>query len=77
MRRTLFNRIEKLEAPFKPVSIFADWCLARNPGWSESDYSAFSEWIDFMMGASPEQMNDANLNPDVEFSGSFASNRGC
>lgn len=63
--KTLQRRLAKLEEPFKPVSIFADWCLARDESWNGTDAQAFDEFIEFQETATPEQYNDEKLNPDV------------
>ena len=59
------KRLQKLEEPLKPVSIFADWCIARNPEWNGTDEQAFTEWIEFIQTATPEQRKDKKLNPYV------------
>ena len=58
------KRLQMLEAPFIPVSIFADFCIARNPEWSGTDAEAFDQWIDFQKNATDEQRQDEQLNPD-------------
>ena len=59
------KRLQKLEEPFKPVSIFADWCIERNSDWNGTDAEAFDQWIDFQKNATPEQRQDEQLNPYV------------
>jgi len=59
------KRLKKLEEPFKPVSIFADWCIARNPKWNGTDAEAFDLWIEFQQSATEKQRQDKQQNPDV------------
>ena len=70
------KRLHKLEEPFKPVSIFADWCMARNPEWTGTDAEAFDEWIEFQQNATSKQYQDEQLNPNVgDFANGLHSNR--
>ena len=59
------KRLQKLEEPLKPVSIFADWCIARDPEWDGTDKQAFDEWLKFQETATPEQYESEALNPNV------------
>lgn len=73
--KSIEKRLKALEAKNNPVSIFGDWCLARNPEWSGSDQDAFSEWLEFQETASETEYQDENLNPDVGFHDSLHSHR--
>lgn len=77
MKSSLEKRISKIEQRHnpKPVSIFADWCIARNPDWIGTDERAFTEWLEFQQTATPDQYQDEQLNPDVgDFSAGLGSN---
>ena len=59
------KRLQRLEKPFVPVSIFADWCIERNSDWNGPDKQAFDEWLNFQETATPEQYESEMLNPDI------------
>lgn len=77
MMKSLEKRISKIEQKHnpKPVSIFADWCIARNPEWWGDDQKAFTEWLSFYENSTKKEREDPKLNPDVGFEGSLHSNR--
>lgn len=63
--RSIEKRLEKLEEPLKPKSIFADWCMAKDPDWNGTDSEAFDQWLSFIITATPEEMDNKVLNPPV------------
>ncbi|NBC04786.1 MAG: hypothetical protein GVY20_13910 [Bacteroidetes bacterium] len=73
--RSIKKRLERIERPYKPKSIFADWChsraMAKGETWKGTDQSAFSEWLDFQMNATDEERENLELAFPVEFTGSL------